>query len=414
MRLIANPLLCNTDYPDELRKRLGIDASQEARQAISGWPGYAVTPLRSLPGLAAELGVHRVLYKDEASRFGLGSFKALGGAYAVFRLLIDYLQERTGRQIAPSEIGTDSELRRYAGEFTVACATAGNHGRSVAWGAALFGCPCRIFVHDNVGDSRVRAIAAFGADVVRVRGNYDDSVRAAAAAAEQNGWTIVSDTSYPGYMDIPLYVMRGYMTMLDEAVQQLEGARPSHVFLQAGVGGLAAAACAYFWDLHGAAKPRLIVVEPERAACLQRSIEARKIVTVGGGLETSMLGLACGEPSHLAWDVLSRGAGHFGTIADGGIFACMRKLHDGAWSNESIIAGESAVAGLVGLIESGADPGSRRELELDRDSRILLFGTEGNTDPELYERIVDGRLDTVAPDQESTGSPRNPREARTR
>lgn len=388
MRLIANPRWCNTDYPDDLRDLLGIAASLHARESIARWPGYAVTPLRSLPGLAAELGLHSVLYKDEASRFGLGSFKALGGAYAVFRLLADHLQKTTGREIASSDVGRDGELRRHAGEFTVACATAGNHGRSVAWGAALFGCPCRIFVHDNVGNSRVRAIAALGANVVRVQGNYDDSVRAAAAAAEQNGWTIVSDTSYPGYMDIPLYVMQGYMTMLDEAVQQLEGAHPTHVFLQAGVGGLAAAACAYLWELYGSAKPRMIVVEPENAACLKRSIEAGRIVTVGGGLKTHMLGLACGEPSRLAWDVLSRGAGHFGSISDDGIFDCMCKLHDGAWSDERIVAGESAVAGLVGLIESCADAGSRKELELDADSRILLFGTEGNTDPELYEEII--------------------------
>ncbi len=414
MKLVDNLNVSNADCPREIRRLLGVSVSKQAQAAIANWPGYAATPLRTLPALASELGVGAVWYKDDSSRFGLGSFKALGGAYAVFCLLAERLREVTGRDVLPSDLMHDAALRQHAADFTVACATAGNHGRSVAWGAGLFGCPCRIFVHGGVGNDRVDAMTSLGADVVRVAGNYDDSVRAVAAAAAEHGWTIVSDTSYPGYMKIPLYVMQGYTMMFDEIVRQLADSRPTHVFVQAGVGGLAAAACAYLWDYYGTERPHFVIIEPARAACLQQSIEAGGIDSVRGGLDTCMLGLACGEPSHLAWDILSRGAGHFVSIDDTGIFEAIRSLHSGVWGGERIVAGESAVAGLVGLIECAAsnDRGSR--LGLTKTSRVLLFGTEGNTDAAVYEQIINSGGTGRHAAQESTGRPRKPREARTR
>lgn len=221
---------------------LSADGFAAAARAIAGWPGYAPTPLVPLPALARALGLASLAYKDERGRFGLKSFKALGGAYAVRRVL--------------------DRQRRPAAEVTVTCATDGNHGRSVAWGARLFGCKCVIFIHETVSEGRAEAIRRYGAEVVRVPGNYDDAVRHAAAEAARNGWFVVSDTSYEGYRDVPVDVMHGYGVMASEIVGQLPpGEIPTHVFVQAGVGALAAAICASFWLAWG----------PRRSATTGRS-----------------------------------------------------------------------------------------------------------------------------------------------
>jgi len=387
--LVANALSKKGElYPDDLRTLVSINSSADARAIISSWPGYGVTPLLSLGELARETDVRAVLYKDEASRFGLGSFKALGGAYAVYCLLQAEIKKRLGVEATVEDI-LSRKYADIAAGFTVACATAGNHGRSVAWGAEIFGCPCHIYLHKGVGQDRADAIAKYGASVVRVDGNYDDSVRVAAKDAGDNGWTIVSDTSYPGYMEIPKYVMQGYAVMFDEIVQQLGSDTLTHVFAQGGVGGLASAAAGCFWDKWNADRPELIVVEPAEAACLFESARNRKLTPVHGDLDTHMLGLACGEPSLLAWDILARGADYFMTLEDSVIFEEIRALGDRKYGEDRIIAGESAVAGLAGFKRAASDPAMRRAIGLNEDSVVLLFGTEGDTDPAMYRRIVE-------------------------
>ena len=360
-----------------------------ARDEITRWPGYAATPLVILRGLAAGAGIETIYYKDESTRFNLGSFKALGGAYAVLRLLTGEIERRCGARHAETSDIVAGKYRGITGDITVTCATDGNHGRSVAWGASLFGCRCVIYVHETVSDQRVAAIAAYGAEVRRNPGNYDDAVRRAAANAAENSWFVVSDTSYEGYTDAPQNVMQGYALMVDEALQQLPaGELPTHVFVQGGVGGLAAAVCSHLWEHLNAHRPRFVVVEPVNAACLYESARHGCITVVRGGLETIMAGLACGEPSLIAWRTLSAGADDFMTIEDEPAAECMRILAAGIGGDMPIVAGESAVAGLAGMLLARQQRDARAALGLSSRSRVLVFGTEGDTDPQLYRRLV--------------------------
>ncbi|MFZ6763616.1 diaminopropionate ammonia-lyase [Pseudoroseomonas sp. WGS1072] len=357
---------------------------RRAAAEISAWPGYAVTPLRALDAIARQAGLAAVHYKDEGGRFGLGSFKALGGAYAVARLLVSGLARRG---VAQSASVADLMAGRHAGaaaDVTVTCATDGNHGRSVAWGAQRCGARCVIFVHEAVSPGRREAIAAYGAEIRVVPGNYDDAVRVAAETAEREGWFVVSDTSYPGYTEVPRDVMQGYRLMAEEAMAALP-APPTHIFIQGGVGGVAAAVSAQARARYGEAVPRLVVVEPEQAACLLASAEAGRPSTVTGDLHTLMAGLACGEPSLLAWQELERAAFAFMAVPDAAAVDGMRLL---ARQSPPVVAGESAVAGLAGLLLAVADPAARDALGLSADSRVLLFGTEGATDPALYTELV--------------------------
>lgn len=355
---------------------------RRAKATISSWPGYEPTPLLALPDIA---GVAEVRIKHEGDRFGLGSFKALGGAYAVANLLG---AELSRRGVAPTATPTDLEDGRYQDAtraITVTCATDGNHGRSVAWGAERFRCRCVIFVHESVSQGRVEAIARFGAEVVRVSGNYDDAVREADKQAKRQGWFVVSDTSYPGYTDTPRDVMQGYRLMADEAADQWTGAPPTHVFIQAGVGG-AAASVSVQMRARFIPAPLLIVVEPDQAACLLASAKRGVPTVVPGNLDTIMAGLACGEPSLLAWQELERAAFAFLSIPDKAATDCLRLLFA-----QGHAIGESGVAGLAGLLLAAADPAVRVALRLTPDSRVLLFGTEGVTDPVLYDRIRHSR-----------------------
>lgn len=370
---------------------------EAVRSQITKWPGYAPTPLRPLPGLASAIGVGAIFYKDESARFGLGSFKALGGAYAVFRQLAASVRREAGVERVASEDLIGGRYRAITSRITATCATDGNHGRSVAWGARMFGCRCVIYVHETVSVGRVGAIESYGAEVRRVPGTYDDAVRQAAADAARNGWIVVSDTSYPGYRDIPRDVMQGYTVMVEEALTQLPpGERLSHAFVQAGVGGLAAAVCTYLQEALGPERPRFIVVEPEKAACLFASAEAGQPVAVGGALDTIMAGLACGVPSLLAWDVLNQGVDGFMTVPDAAGADAMRLLAAGTAGDPPLVAGESAVAGLAALLCACAQPRLRQELELTAESRILLIGSEGATDPEVYRNIVGRAAEEVA------------------
>lgn len=386
-RILANP---RGRGPADYSKRLVLSraAVAEASAEIRQWQGYAPTPLLALAGAAEAAGLGGILYKDEASRFGLGSFKALGGGYAVLRLAQAEILRRTGRPASTAEIlgGAHAGITR---DVTVMCATDGNHGKAVAWAARAFGCRCIIYVHERVSAARRAAIAAFGAEVRQFEGNYDRVVARAAADARAEGWHVVSDTSYEGYTEIPRHVMQGYGVIAEEALAQAPaGRRISHVFVQAGVGGLAAGLCAYLWERLGAARPVFVVAEPDRADCLFRSAEAGRPVAVDGPLDTAMAGLACGEVSRLAWEILSDGADAFVTMTDEAAFWAMRQLADGLGGAPPIVAGESAVAGLAAALATAQHPSMRSLLGLGRDSIVLVIGTEGATDPELYRKIV--------------------------
>ena len=360
---------------------------QRAREAITAWPGYAPTPLLPLPDVAQAARIGAVHWKDEGGRFGLGSFKALGGAYAVMRVLQAELARRGVADAATAEELAEGKHREATRAITVTCATDGNHGRSVAWGAERFGCRCVIFVHEHVSQARRDAISRYGAEIRVVPGTYDDAVRAAQRAAEaEPGWLVVSDTSYAGYTEIPRDVMQGYRLMAEEAAAALERP-PTHVFVQGGVGGVAAAVSVQMRARYGREAPRLVVVEPDKAACLLASAEAGRPTAIGGEFDTVMAGLACGEPSLLAWQELERAAFAFMAVPDAAAVACMRLL---ARREPKVVAGESAVAGLAGLLLAAREPFARTALGLSEESRVLLFGTEGATDPALYERLVAG------------------------
>jgi diaminopropionate ammonia-lyase len=247
-----------------------------------------------------------------------------------------------------------------------------------------------VYVPETISEGRWQAIAAYGAEVKRVAGTYDDGVRRVAADAAVQGWTVVSDTSYEGYTDVPRDVMQGYSLMVDEALEQTS-AVPSHVFVQGGVGGLAAGVCSYLWERYGTRRPCFVVVEPEKADCFYRSAVVGGPTPAQGALDTIMAGLACGEVSLLAWRILETGADAFMTIDDEAAADCMRLLADGRFGDNAIVAGESAVAGLAGFILASADVDARARLDLCPDSRVLVFGTEGATDPEVYRAIVGRR-----------------------
>jgi diaminopropionate ammonia-lyase len=372
---------------------LSVAEGQRAYQDMRNWRGYAPTPLRDLVGAATRARVARVLYKDEASRFDLGSFKALGGAYAVARLLQRLLSEQINGPVSVDDLlsGAYSNLTH---RITVACASDGNHGRSVAAGARRFGCCCTIFLHEGVSRGREQAITGLGAAVIRTPGSYDDSVREAMRTSLANGWHVVADTSNDPADEMPALVMHGYTSLVIETLERLRSvgdALPTHVFLQGGVGGLAAAVVSYLWEELGTSlTPIFIIVEPSRADCLYQSAINGQPTPAKGDLNTLMAGLSCGEVSRVAWPILESGVEFFMTVQDRAAIECMRLLHRGALGGGSIIAGESGVAGLAGLIAATRDPQGQllSRLRLNASSTVLLIGTEGATDPDIYKRLT--------------------------
>jgi diaminopropionate ammonia-lyase len=386
--LVHNSLAsADNDYTDDMRSVVSLAVGRSAQEDIARWPGYEASPLHCLDGFSSLCNVGQVLYKDESERFGLKSFKALGGSYAVAQLLLQTIAS----EVDETPTMDDLFSRKYAdivNAITVATATDGNHGRSVAWGAQLFGCRCVIYIHADVSKYREQKMASYGADVKRISGNYDDSLRVAAKAAAASDWIIVSDNSYEGYLEIPKYVTAGYTVMLGEIVAQLASKIPSHVFVQGGCGGLASGVCGYFWDLWGERRPRLIVVEPEQANCLQLSALEGDLVVVDGKLETLMAGLACGEVSPLAWKILRTGADDFVTLPEKYVARAMRVMAGGEGEDPSVEAGESAVAGVGVLLALARDDAARDALGLNDESSVLVLGTEGATDPELYEKLI--------------------------
>lgn len=358
----------------------------EAGAEIALWDGYSETPLYSLAELAAEIDIAAIDYKHEGPRFGLGSFKALGGAYAAQKLLSRELRRMVGADVSLADVRNGAFARQVAG-ITLVSATDGNHGRSLAWGCQRFGAPCRIYIHADVSQGRERAIRDLGAEVIRISGDYDESVLRCRQDAEAHGWFVVSDTSWQGYTETPRDVMAGYGVMLREVFEQAEEP-PTHVFVQGGVGGLAAATAAALRQLWDSESPRVVVVEPKLAPCLFESARRGRPTTVAIEAETIMAGLSCGEPSPLAWDVLDSEVSDFLVIDDRLIPPVIRRLARPAGHDPVIEAGESGVAGLAALIEVATSMDLRGKLALDKASRVLVIGSEGVTDPDIFARIM--------------------------
>jgi len=359
-------------------------------------PHYEWTPLRSLEQAARRIGAAHVALKDEAARFGMGSFKALGGVYALGRTLCERVGAARGCDIDLADLISGRFAENTAG-ITICCASDGNHGRAVAAGARLFGCACTVFLHEGVSAGRADAIADYGATIVRIAGDYDDSVRAANAAALTPGWINISDTADCPDDPVPALVMQGYSVMVGEALGQLEeqgvGA-PTHIFLQGGVGGLAAAVIASCDALLPAdSTPVFIVVEPESADCLFQSAQAGAPRSASGDLDTVMAGLSCGEVSRVAWPVIDATAKIFMTITDDQAVSAMREAAAGSLGAR-FVCGESGAAGIAGMIAYAEK--YRGDLGFHADSVILLFGTEGATDPEIYEQLVGNSVGQAA------------------
>ncbi|HYE52453.1 MAG TPA: diaminopropionate ammonia-lyase [Azospirillaceae bacterium] len=366
---------------------LSGDAALAVERQIGLCPRHRPTPLLALDVLAASLGLGGIAVKDEGQRLGLGSFKALGGTFALIRLVLEAAGRALGREVAPEELQAPA-VRSVAADQVFCCATDGNHGRSVAAGARLVGARAVVFVHEGVSAERADAIARLGATVVRVPGTYDDSVAEAARRSAAEGWCLVSDTSWPGYERIPGLIMQGYTLVVREALQAL-AMPPTHVFVQAGVGGLAAAVAGHLALVCGTARPTVVVVEPDRAACLLESARHGQPTPVAPGRPTVMAMLECYEPSLSAWRILSRSADAFMTCTDADAIAALRRLARPLGTDPAIVAGESGAAGLAGLLRAAGDPGIRAALGLDGASRVLLINTEGATDPGRYASLLE-------------------------
>ncbi len=402
--LAENMLYRQLPYGPDQEAVLDEKGFQRAVKIIRSWPDYAPTPLCRLESIAEVAGVADVHYKDESGRFGLGSFKPLGGAYAVVRLLMSQITAATGQeQVDPNDV-LNGRYKEIASTITVTAATDGNHGRSVAWGARLFGCRCVIFIHETVSPGREHAIAALGAEVRRTRGTYDDAVRKADETARQEGWHQIPDTSDGVVVEAPRNVMQGYTLMAQEAMDQLPyQGPPTHIFIQAGVGGMAAAVVAQFWQRFGPGRFKTVLVEPRQAACWFHSLKSGAPVVVSGDLDSLMAGLACGEVSRLAWPILAPATDMVMTVDDAAAADCMRLMAEGRYGDRPMVTGESAVAGLAGFLAVARDEAAREALAIDSNSRVLLFGTEGASDPETYMAIVGRSAEDVRKNIQGSG-----------
>ena len=370
--------------------------AQKARAFHAGFSQYTQTPLTSLPGLAKAAGVASVQVKDESYRFGLNAFKVLGGSYALGR----YIAKTLGEDIEnlPARRILSEEVRQKLGQLTFVTATDGNHGRGVAWTASQLGQKSVVYMPKGSAQERLYNIRAAGADASITDMNYDDAVRLADKHAREYGWVMVQDTAWEGYTDIPLWIMQGYTTMGAEMAQQLEQA-PTHIFLQAGVGSMAGAMAGFFTALYGEKKPRIIVVEPNKADCLFRTAKADdgKLHNVTGDMDTIMAGLACGEPCSIGWEVLRSCADGFLTVPEYAAADGMRILAAPCPGDPSVVSGESGAAAFGAAMDILLDPALREmkeRLGLDGNSRLLFISTEGDTDKANYRRVVWGGAHT--------------------
>lgn len=356
------------------------------------FPQYAPTPLQNLPAMAQTLGLKEIHVKDESFRFGLNSFKVLGGSFAMAR----YIAQKLGRDVSslPYEALTSKNLRQELGQITFYTATDGNHGRGVAWAASRLQQKSVVFMPAGSSLVRLENIRKEGADASIEEHNYDECVRMAAAAAKENGGVLLQDTAWKGYEEIPSWIMQGYGTLAKEAAEQLQKP-PTHIFIQAGVGSLAAAVQGFFANLYPENPPLMVTVEAGAANCLYQSAAAGdgRIRTVGGDLHTIMAGLACGEPSSIGWDILRNHSNFFVSCPDWVSARGMRMLAAPCNGDPQIISGESGAVsfGLVATVMLDKKYRELREaLRLDKNSVVLAFSTEGDTDPANYRDIVWG------------------------
>lgn len=380
VRVISREVRIDDGLRDRVERLLPEAGYREAVETLTRWSRYAPTPLVSCPDIAAAAGVDRLLVKDESARLGLKSFKSLGGAYAVRRAYRRWREEH----------GDDRPIT----DFVVTCVTDGNHGLSVAWGAREIGGRCVIAVPDAVSDRRAKEIADLGAEVRRIRGNYDEVTIAHGAEAARAGWIVITDTSSTDVDNVTVRdVMQGYRVLAQELVDQCGDQFPTHVFLQAGCGGMAGALTAHLLTRWPADRfPAVVLVEPEEAACLLESAQAGEPRVVGGTHGTLMGGLAVGEISLLAWEILRDSVRHFTAIDDSPVPPAMRRLARPATERPPVVSGETGAAGVAALTSLAADARSRSQLGLDQHSRVLVINTEGDTDPERYAQLVNGGL----------------------
>jgi len=376
---------------------LSPEAIGAVREFHRSFPMYAPTSLAHLPNTARQLGVGDLYVKDESFRFGLNAFKVLGGSYAMG----NYLAGRLGRDIAQTDYAalTSPEAKAQLGELTFVTATDGNHGRGVAWAARQFGQKSVVYMPKGSAAERLENIRSEGADASITELNYDDAVRLAARQSAEQGWVMVQDTAWEGYEDIPTWIMQGYATMGLEAHEQLPEP-PTHIFLQAGVGSMAASMAGLFTALYGEDGPILTIVEPNKADCVFRTAQADdgRLHFVTGDMDTIMAGLACGEPCTIGWEVLSRTAHHFLSCPDYAAAKGMRILAAPAPGDDRVVSGESGAAAFGCVAAILTDPAlahMKAALGLNEHSRLLFFSTEGDTDKENYRAIVwDGKHPT--------------------
>ena len=335
----------------------------EAYKIISDWKNYAPTPLLLLDKLSAELKLKRIFYKDESKRFHLKSFKALGGSYAV------------------------EKITKGNKEIVISTATAGNHGRSVAWGSKKLGLKCKIFISEYVSEARAEAMRCFGADVIRVKGNYEDSLNECIKQSNQNNWQIVQDVAWKNYMLVPKLTMAGYSVMMKEISEQINNQKVSHIILQAGVGGMAAAMVAGLASYLNHI-PQIIIVEPDSAACVLASINTGKIEKISIEKESLMGGMSCGEVSLVPWQILKKSVNYCVTVSDDYISKTIKYLANCELSYEKIIGGECSTPGIISLVGLCNDVEIRKKINLNKDSKVLLFGCEGDADEELYQKLL--------------------------
>ncbi len=348
---------------NKILNSLSIKDIDDAYLSISNWEGYSPTPLIELDKLSKELNLNKIFYKDENKRFDLKSFKALGGAYAV------------------------EKVSKGNKDIVVATATAGNHGRSVAWGARRLGLKCKIFISEFVSNARGKAMADLGADVIKVKGNYEKSLIECIKQSTENNWQIVQDVAWEDYTTVPKYTMAGYTVMMKEIFDQIDQNKISHIFLQAGVGGMAGAMIAgvarYFKN-----EPETIIVEPDSAACVLESIKTGKIEKIDIKRESLMGGMSCGEVSLVPWEILKNSVKYCISLPDDDIARTMRLLGNGSFSNKKIVAGENSAPGVISLIASCEDEKIKEKIKLNKNSNILLIGCEGDTDKEMYQKLI--------------------------
>lgn len=374
---------------------MGLEEIKKARTFHESFPQYSETPLTKLPHMASYLGVKEVYVKDESYRFGLNAFKVLGGSFAMAR----YIAKETGKDVSelPYSVLTSEQLRKEFGQATFFTATDGNHGRGVAWAANRLGQKAVVRMPKGTTKTRFDNIAKEGATVTIEEVNYDDCVRMAAAeAAKTEHGVMVQDTAWEGYEEIPSWIMQGYGTMVMEADQQLKEAgidRPTHVFVQAGVGSLAGAVVGYFAHKYKENPPVMVVCEASAADCLYRSAmkESGELVNVGGDLETIMAGLACGEANTIGWDILRNHVSVFASCPDWMSAKATRIYANPLGNDPHIVSGESGSVplGLCYTALHDEDAKDLKEaLKLDETSNVLVISTEGDTDPVRYREIV--------------------------